>query len=77
MKMTRRSPDERLSPLAGLAGLARWTRMKGTVSGLEPVGGEFQLPLATGCPGAGAYLTGGFGFIFVLNTHGPAGRHGA
>jgi len=43
----------------------------GTGPGLEPVSGEFQPSFETGYPGGGAYL------IFVLNGHGPSGRHGA
>ena len=50
--------------------------MKETGPVLEPVGIEFQAPVETVYPGGGAYLASGFGFIFVLNTHGPAGRHG-
>jgi hypothetical protein len=42
---------------------------------IGPVAGEFQPPLETGCPGASAHFIYGFVFIFVLNPHGPWGRH--
>jgi hypothetical protein len=59
MKMMPRSPDERL-------------RRRLTV--LEPVGIEFQTPVETVYPGGGAYLTSGFGFIFVLKYNAKEDR---
>jgi hypothetical protein len=44
---------------------------------LGPVGIEFQATLETVYPGGGAYLSSGFAFIFVLNTHGLGTHHNA
>jgi hypothetical protein len=49
----------------------------GTGPGLETVGGEFQPSFETVYPGAGAHFITLLHSIFVLNTHDPAGRHGA
>jgi hypothetical protein len=38
---------------------------------IEPVGGECQPSFEIVHPGGGAHLN------FILNTHGPSGRHGA